>query len=438
MLNVYDIAYHLGLYASAPYWLLKTSARKKVLGALNSRMGRVARRESDSPAIWIHAVSVGEMNATRALIDELRRARSDLAFVVSTTTKTGYERGEQLYGNAPEVQLIRYPLDFSSAVNRALDALRPSVVMLMELEVWPNFVLQCTKRNISVIIANGRITEPSFRKYMRIKPITQRMMRRISRVCVQDDTYARRFMEMGARRENVRVTGTMKFDTAQVGDHVEGDTELAQLLGFQPAEEFTWVCGSTGPGEEEIILNEYRALLAKHGRMRLAIIPRHPERFDEVADLIRQHKFNVIRQSRVAQSVESRNVPPVILGDTMGQLRKFYSLADVVFVGRSLVDLGPRQHGSDMIEPAALGKPVIVGPYTANFAEAVQKFRDARAIVEVADGAALGRAVTSLLATPAEAREMGRRAQEVVKREKGATLRHAEEILALLRGANHD
>jgi 3-deoxy-D-manno-octulosonic-acid transferase len=122
----------------------------------------------------------------------------------------------------------------------------------------------------------------------------------------------------------------------------------------------------------------------------------------------------------------------------MGQLRKFYSLADVVFVGRSLVDLGPRQHGSDMIEPAALGKPVIVGPYTANFAEAVQKFRDARAIVEVADGAALGRAVTSLLATPAEAREMGRRAQEVVKREKGATLRHAEEILALLRGANHD
>lgn len=437
MLNVYDIAYHLGLYISAPYWLLRSSARKKVLAALKQRMGRVARRESESPAIWIHAVSLGEINATRALIDELRRARSDLTFVVSTTTKTGYERGEQMYGNTPDVQLVRYPLDFSSAVNRALDALRPSVVVLMELEVWPNFILHCAKRGIPVMIANGRITEPSFRKYLRIKPITQRMMRRISRVCVQDETYARRFMEMGARRENVRVTGTMKFDTAQVGDRVEGDAELAQSLGLHSDEEFTWVCGSTGPGEEEIILNEYRALLAKHGRMRLAVIPRHPERFDEVANLIQQHKFNVIRQSRVAEAVESRNVPPVILGDTMGQLRKFYCLADVVFVGRSLVDLGPRQHGSDMIEPAALGKPVIVGPYTANFAEAVQKLRDARAIVEVVDGAALGKAVASLLATPEEAKEMGHRAQEVVKHEKGATSRHAEEVLALLAGVNH-
>jgi len=229
----------------------------------------------------------------------------------------------------------------------------------------------------------------------------------------------------------------MKFDTAAIGDRVEGDAELAKSLGLHAEDEFTWVCGSTGPGEEEIVLNEYRAVLAKHGRMRLAIIPRHPDRFDEVADLIRQHRFNVIRQSRVAEAVESRNVPAVILGDTMGQLRKFYSLADVVFVGRSLVDLGPRQHGSDMIEPAALGKPVIVGPYTGNFAEAMQKFRDARAIVEVADGAALGSAVESLLSTPTEAKEMGQRAQEVVKREKGATLRHAEEVLALLGGVSH-
>jgi 3-deoxy-D-manno-octulosonic-acid transferase len=431
-MNFYDLSYRLGLYASAPYWLVKPSARNKVLVALRQRMGQVPKRESNASAIWIHAVSLGEINATRALIEELQRSRSDLTFIVSTTTKTGYERGEQLYGNSPNVQLIRYPLDFSSAIVRALDAIRPSVVVLMELEIWPNFVLQCQKRNIPVMIANGRITEPSFRKYMRIKPITRRMMRRISRVCVQDDTYARRFMEMGARRENVCVTGTMKFDTAQVADRVEGDAELAQLLGLHAEDEFTWVCGSTGPGEEEIILNEYRALLAKHGRMRLAIIPRHPERFDEVADLIRQHRFNVIRQSRVTEAAESRNVPPVILGDTMGQLRKFYSLADVVFVGRSLVDLGPRQHGSDMIEPAALAKPVIVGPYTGNFAEAMQKFRDARAIVEVNDGAALGSAVTSLLASPAEAREMGHRAQEVVERERGATQRHAQEVLALL------
>src|SRR5205823_13361404 len=132
-------------------------------------------------------------------------------------------RGQQLYGASSQVKLIRYPLDFTSAIRRALDAIEPSLVVLMELEIWPNFVLQCHKREIPVMIANGRITEPSFRKYMRIKPVTRRMMRRISPVCVQDDIYARRFMEMGALRANVRVTGTMKFDTAQPGDRVEGD-----------------------------------------------------------------------------------------------------------------------------------------------------------------------------------------------------------------------
>jgi 3-deoxy-D-manno-octulosonic-acid transferase len=196
-----------------------------------------------------------------------------------------------------------------------------------------------------------------------------------------------------------------------------------------------WVCGSTGPGEEEICLRIYHDLLASGQRLRLVLVPRKTERFDEVAQLIESYRFRVVRRLRRDSTPppwDDAAIPPVILGDTMGELRKFYSLADVVFVGRSLVDLGPRQHGSDMIEPAALARPVIVGRYTGNFAEAVARFRAADAIIEVLDVESLTQTVKVLLSTPAEARAMALRAQGVVRAERGATERHAQVLLELL------
>jgi len=216
-------------------------------------------------------------------------------------------------------------------------------------------------------------------------------------------------------------------------------------VGLYPGAEPIWVCGSTGPGEEEIILQAYRKLLATHSRLRLVIVPRKPERFDEVAALIEGAKFRCVRRSEtvghtqtIVPPTSASAVPPVVLGDTMGELRKFYSLADVVFVGRTLVDLGPSQHGSDMIEPAALGKAVIVGPFTANFAEAMNKLRAAEAVMEVLDEATLAQTVSVLRYSPEEAAGMGARARAVVNKEKGATLRHAEVIVGLLnrRGRN--
>ncbi|HEY1629050.1 MAG TPA: 3-deoxy-D-manno-octulosonic acid transferase, partial [Tepidisphaeraceae bacterium] len=393
MINFYDIAYGVGVAVSSPYWGLKPSARKKVLSAFSQRMGQVARRESDHPAIMIHAVSVGEINATVALVESLRRARPDLHIIISTTTKTGYERGQQLYGNSRHVTLIRYPLDFTAAVTRLLDALRPNLVVLMELEVWPNFVQLCVRRKIPVILANGRLTTSSFKKYKMIKPIAATMFRRLAMVAAQDQTYADRFAQLGVPTDRIVVTGTMKFDTAQVADHVESDRALAWSLGLERGGEPIWVCGSTGPGEEEIILREYRNLLATFRRLRLVIVPRKPERFDAVAELIEQFRFKVLRRSIAEQPPHDPAVPPVILGDTMGELRKFYSLADVVFVGRTLVDLGPKQHGSDMIEPAALGKPIIVGPFTANFDHAMRMLKAADAAMEVIDGQSLIQAV---------------------------------------------
>jgi 3-deoxy-D-manno-octulosonic-acid transferase len=199
-------------------------------------------------------------------------------------------------------------------------------------------------------------------------------------------------------------------------------------------EEIIWICGSTGPGEEEIILRIFRRLLARFARLRLVIVPRHPERFDEVARLIEEHKFQCLRTGGVGRERVDffAVIPPVVLVDQMGVLREYYAIANVVFVGRSLVDLGHRQHGSDMIEPAALVKPVIVGPYTANFAEAVRKFRQADAMMVVDDEEGLEQAVGVLLSTPKEASAMALRASEVVKRERGATARHASAILQVL------
>jgi len=316
----------------------------------------------------------------------------------------------------------------------------------MELEVWPNFMRQCRLREIPVALVNGRLTRSSFSRYRWIKPVAAAMFRQLAVACVQDQTYAARFEQLGIDPERIRVTGTMKFDTAQVADRIAGDDELATAVGLYPGAEPIWVAGSTGPGEEEIILRVYRQLLARHSRLRLAIIPRHNQRFDEVADLIEQSKFKVVRRSQTivkdshpaapSLPLATSSLPAVILGDTMGELRKFYSLADVVFVGRSLVDLGSRQHGSDMIEPAALGRAVITGPFTGNFAEVMNRLRDAEGIIEVSDDQSLAQTLSILLFSPDQAISMGRRAQQVVVKEKGATARHTQIILDLLKA--HD
>src|SRR6185436_4369801 len=320
MINTYDIAYGLVVGASAPYWLIKPSSRRKVLSAFSQRMGDVPYREGTAPAVMIHAVSLGEINATRMLVSRLRELKPDLHFIISTTTETGFARAMELYGTngrpaTPHLLIneqpnpytvIRYPLDFSGAINKVLDHLRPSVVGLMELELWPNFIRECAKRNIPVVLLNGRITETSFERYKWIRPVVKKMLERVSVVCAQDETYARRFVELGARPERVSVTGTMKFDTASVSDRVDGDEELAAALKLRSGGgERIWVCGSTGPGEEQIVLRQFRALLTRHARLRLVIVPRKPERFEEVAELIASEGFAVLRRSHTLRSANT-------------------------------------------------------------------------------------------------------------------------------------
>jgi 3-deoxy-D-manno-octulosonic-acid transferase len=434
MWNFYDIAYGIGLGISAPYWALRQQSRRKVTTALDQRMGHdIAPRAGDEPCILIHAVSVGEINATRSLIQKLRDAMPRLKFVISTTTDTGFTRGQELYPPAAGIPIIKYPLDFSGAIHRVLDAVRPDLIVLMELEVWPNFVRRCDERGIPVVLANARLTPSSFKHYRWGGPIIRRMFNRLALVCAQDQTYADRFLKLGVPQGRLIITGTMKFDTASFAPPLPAARHRAVMLGLNLGVDPVWVCGSTGPGEEAIILRAYRQLLRQFARLRLVIVPRHPPRFNEVAEIIEQHHFHCLRLSRVEGNTRPPDsvLPPVILIDAMGVLRDFYAIANIVFVGRSIVDLGPRQHGSDMIEPAALGKACIVGPHTGNFAEAMRKFVEAEAMLVAPDEEALAQSVAVLLSTPSEAMAMGVRAERVVRREQGSTLRHARAIFQI-------
>jgi 3-deoxy-D-manno-octulosonic-acid transferase len=309
----------------------------------------------------------------------------------------------------------------------------------MELEVWPNFLLECRRRNLPVLVINGRLTSTSFSRYAVVKPIARFMFRQLRLICAQEQTYADRFIALGADSANVRVTGTMKFDTADVTDTVSGAAEIAAAvgLGSRGPNHPIWVCGSTGPGEEALILAQYQKLLPHFPQLRLILVPRKPERFNEVAALITASGFSCLRRTRPTPSPTPSNAqtPPVILIDTMGELRAVYSLADIVFVGRTLVDLGPRQHGSDMIEPAALAKCVLIGPFTGNFAEPMEKFLAASAMKVVNTASELGQQIEQLLLNPTRAQDLGRRARQVVLAEQGATERHAKAILELLTGS---
>ncbi len=391
--------------------------------------------------IWIHAVSLGEINATPRLVDGLHEALPDCDVVFSTTTDTGYARAVQLYGAD---RVFRFPLDFSWVVNRTLRRINPSLIVLVELAVWYNLVRLARRRGIPVAVVNGRLTAHSAKRLSMFGALLRPMFADLAWVAAQDWDIAERFRALGVPDDRIQITSSMKWDTAQITEAIDGADELREALSIDASRPL-WVCGSTGPGEEPIILQAYRRLCDDGRRLRLAIVPRKPERFDEVFGLIRSAGFQCLRRSDAEPQASAcadapRGLKPrgssevgphpeaVILGDTMGELRKFYSLADVVFVGRSLTPMG----GSDPIEVAALGKAIVVGPCMDNFQTPVDALRNADAVRIVHDAVALADAVAGILSDPEQAALMGLRAREVVIRHKGTTRGTVEGLVALL------
>jgi len=418
--NALDPLYILAGLLSAPVW-----ARKSRSG-WDERMGKVGRMlgsepSADRPRVMLHAVSVGEVNALRPLVPLLAEHAT---VIVSTTTDTGLARAHQLFSETCEV--VRYPLDFSWAVRRFLKAVRPDVVGLVELELWPNFLGACRERRIPVCVLNGRLSARSFRGYARWKRVLGPLMfRRLTLAAVQDETYAERFRAMGV--DDVRVTGSMKWDSCPVGHEPATASEaalaLGRELGIDPSRPLV-VGGSTGPGGaggesgEEGLLHEAVAAHCPEGTQ-LACAPRKPERFDEAAAAMP----GCVRRSSGGGDASSGR----FLLDTIGELGLLYQLADVVVVGRSFYSL----HGSDPIEPIALGRATVIGPAVSDFEQIVGAFERAGGI-ERADRTSLGGVLASLLADEERRRGLVERGLGCIRAQRGSAARHADLVLGLV------
>ncbi len=420
-----DLLYLLAGVAYSPVIVYRAIRHGRYRTGWAQRFGKISRRSPEKKCIWFHAVSVGEINAAKTIIKELENKFSDFEIVISTTTDTGFARATNLFNQ--DHQVFYFPFDFSWVIHRAFGKIRPSICLLMELEIWPNFIGLAKRLGVPVVVINGRISDKSFPKYKKAKPLVKHIFQKVNLVLAQTDQYAQRFREIGAG--NVIVTSSLKYDTAQITDKVQGTDALAAQLNI--SNERVWVAGGTGPGEEKIILNVF-SRLKQSGQLedlRLVIVPRKPERFDEVAQIIAGEGFDFLRYSSIKNSdAKCPERPPVILGDTMGDLRKFYCLANVIFVGRSLVPIG----GSDMIEAAALGKYTIFGPYTFNFRQTVDVLLANNGAIVVNDGDELFHTIRKCFFEPDFACRIAQNGQDVIKRNQGATTRSIEHIEKLL------
>jgi len=432
-MNLLDLAYIPFALVTAPWWLGKKRA------GWRERFGHAPRLDDVKPGlkgrVLLHAVSVGEVNALRHLVP-LLKDHADV--VISVTTDTGIARARELYSNTATV--VRYPLDFSRSVNRFLDAIRPDVIALVELEIWPNFVSIARSRDIPVCVINGRLSERSFKGYRRFKWFFRRSYARLSCVYAQDEAYHRRFVEMGVNPAQCHISGSMKWDAARIEDSVAGAEELARELGIDRSRPLV-VAGSTGPlpadgapigfdGAQGRALWCEEALLhaAMPPGVQLLCAPRKPERFDEAA---RALPGCVRRSAHPKGSVPSQSGRDRFLLDTIGELRAAYALADVVVVGRSFGE----QYGSDPVEPISLGKPSVIGPSYGDFKSAVESL--------IAGGGILMRPADQLRATvetllrDAQARESLRNSgREVIRRNQGASGRYARAVLDMISGTS--
>jgi len=433
-----NLAYLLALSAASP-WILWRALRqgKYREGHAEKLLGRVPLSPTGRPRIWFHAVSVGEVNLLAPLIDEIQERRPDWQCVLSTTTAAGMALARKKYPHLPSFYC---PLDFSWAVREAVRRVGPELLVLVELELWPNLIRAARAGGARVAVVNGRLSEKSFRGYRKIRPLVRRLLQYVDLVAVQNETYAERFLALGARPETVHLTGSMKFDGAQTDRNNPATRRLARLAGFRP-DEVVFLAGSTQEPEESVALNVFRRLAPRWPNLRLVIVPRHPERFDAVARLLDRSGLPWQRRTQLTSepangrarsgepaadsadlSSPARETARVLLVDTVGELGAWWGTAQIAFVGGSLGSRG----GQNMIEPAAYGAAVCFGPNTRNFRDVVQALLGAEAAVVVRNEHELATFVERCLAHPETAEALGRRAQELVQSQSGATRRTFE------------
>jgi len=404
----YDIVFIIFSLFYIPFSLYKKGFRRF---NLKSRLGfvpeAVRNKLRSSKNIWIHAVSVGEVMVLGALIDSIKKSMPDHSIVISTTTNTGNEIARKNFESKAIV--IYSPLDLSFSVKRFFRIIKPQVLVIVETEIWPNLIGKAQKENTPVVIINGRISPRSFKKYKLARPFLRHTLKKISLFCMQSKDDQERMLAIGAQREKIKVTGNMKFDI-----------NIATSLSLQAAREnlglaekdLLIVAGSTHRGEEKILVDAYKNLQGEFKNLKLLIAPRHLNRAPEIRKLV-------------------KNTPGIFLLDTIGQLRNFYSIADIVFIGGSLISHG----GQNPIEPAYFSKPIIFGPYMFNFKEIAGILLKETAAIEVKDRLGLQAAISLLIKDPKKAKAMGFFAKKAIEINKGASNKNFEVIKSFLPGA---
>ena len=425
---ILDLLYLLAAIAYSPVIIYRAIRHKRYRAGWDQRFGKITRRSPHKKCIWLHAVSVGEVNAAKTIIKQLENKFGDSEIVISTTTDTGFARATTLFSE--NHQVFYFPFDFYLIIKRAFRNIQPDICLLMELEIWPNFVQIAKQSNIPVIVVNGRMSDKSFPRYQKIKPLVKKMFGKISLTLAQTEQYAQRFKELGCQDEKVVVTGSLKYDTAQITDKVQGSDVIAAQLNI--GSERLWVTGATGNDEEKILLDVYQKLKqdTRFADLRLVIVPRKPERFDEVAQLIERRGLPLIRYSRIKNNTapSPTDNQAIILGDTMGDLRKFYSLSTIIFVGRSLVPMG----GSDMVEAAALGKCTVFGPHAFNFKQTVDALLADSGAIMVKDPEELLQTMQQCLSDSDFAQSVANNGREVIRKNQGATKNTIDQISKFL------
>jgi len=410
-----NAVYALAALVGWPVYLALLALKPKYRRRCWQRWGFVPRLPPAAQRFWVHAISVGEVEAARTFVPALAEAFPDADIVLSTTTLTGRQRAERLF---PGRRIFHFPLDLAPCVWLALGRIRPTAVVQVESEWWPNFFLLAHRRGLPVFVVNLRMTERSHRRYLRIRGLMRAVVSTCAAVATQAPVYTERLVGLGAAPERVRVTGQMKHDAVAFADTVPGAEDLRHSIGIAPGAPVL-IAGSTAPGEEAILLEAFRAVRERRPAARLVIVPRRPENFDAAAAAILVAGFGIIRQSTGETTGPE---PPVILGDTMGDLMKWYALADVVIVGRSFEALG----GSNPMEPGSLAKALLWGPHMFNFAVEAREMLSAGAARQVADARALADALEELLTHADRRREMGAAARSVIRRLQGATRRNVD------------
>jgi len=418
-----------------PALIYRAWRHHKHLPGLSQRFGRLPEslKFTGRSTIWFHACSVGETLSLQPLVQELHRRFPEARFVFSTITQTGQLIAAKNFAPYGEGNTFYFPVDFASITGRVLDAIRPSMLVIIDTEIWPNLVNQAHRRSIPIVLANGRISASSFRYYRWAKSVLGRVFRNYSILMMQSEEDARRIAAIGAPSEKILVTGNIKFDKSlveqQASEKASRDIEAEFCLAGTDAPLI--VAGSTHPGEEEILLEALQRIrqLPELGHVRLLLAPRHPERFEETAGLIVRRGFG-LRKRTDASSRE--NSDDVLLLDTLGELAAVYRFATVVFVGGTLVHHG----GHSIMEPALYSKAIVVGPSMENFRGILEDFRAHGAIRQISAGEEdrkqqieeLTREFSNLLQNAQEREALGARAFSILEKNRGATRLTAEKI----------